>query len=171
MPVARSDSGLYVLAAPKSRKSCQRVAIVMNDFPMFIEARPEYHTSIRNDLFGELGKYASGRGVKTNLFVGVDGRINVEGAFRLGLVQNRADLFAQTALDAGRCINDRIAETLLVLVHRDAVPRTPLNTSPTAAARFFIVNIYHRRLFIVRVLNLCTYSLIITLSSASHPIK
>ena len=105
------DGALQVLAAAQRRQSLPRLhRDVVHTVLVRRHGRTEHHPALCQHLLGQRRKDATARAFAPYRLVPVDCRVGRRlFALRLRLgVQDRADLFAQTALDAGRRVDPRV---------------------------------------------------------------
>ena len=137
-----ADDTLHIFAAAECRQLFARLGIAVTDFPMCIERGSEHHTPGIDYHLGKGGKHTARTAGKTHPGIGIYGSEGLQGlAFGIGM-QLGTDLFAQTTVDAVRCVDLGIEETFGILTEGDALLRAPLHTG-TAAAAFGFFNVYH----------------------------
>ncbi len=142
---APADAALDILAAAEGGQPLDGLGAVVHDLPRLVEPRAEDHAASADGPLGQEREDAARGALHADPLVGVLGGVDGRRGARCRRSEHRADLLAETAVDAGRSIYAGIEKPFGIGVHRDALLRAALRAGLAAAAVGGTVDSDHRR--------------------------
>ena len=140
------QSALDVFRSAQQAEVSERVNESVFDFKLIVECCPENDAALSQNLFGNERKETAGRTLLPHLGIFVVASENLWTLQIFGLIEDRANLFATSAVAACIGVHVGIEKTFVVCFHGYALYRTGKLTCGATATHGFLGKSKHARI-------------------------